>query len=180
MATQTMLQQRNSQDGVNEMQVKRLTVSNGLTSLESTKAGRGLPRVAGWLPLLLIVVVAGCASVPAGELGKDSPQEAKNAVLTERINARWNALIKGDLDTAYTYLSAASKDAFPFSVYKSKVHPGMWRSVKIDAIGCDGAVCWAKMTLTYDHKLMKGVQTPFSESWVIDKGTAWYVYQPTG
>lgn len=175
-----MLQQRNSQDGVNEMQVKRLTLSNGLTSLESTKAGRGLPRVVGWLPLLLIVVIAGCASVPVGELGKDSPQEAKNAVLTERINARWNALIKGDLETAYTYLSASSKEAFPFNVYKQKVHAGMWRSVRIDSVGCDGAVCWAKMTLTYDHKLMKGVQTPFSEAWVIDKGTAWYVYQPTG
>ncbi|MEO8740805.1 MAG: hypothetical protein ABI537_14030 [Casimicrobiaceae bacterium] len=180
MTTQTMLQQRNSQDGVTEMQVKRLTVPDGLTSLESTKAGRGLPRVMGCLPLLLIAVVAGCASVPSRELSKDSPQEAKNAVLTERINARWSALIKGDLETAYTYLSAASQNAYPFSVYKAKVHPGMWRAVKIDAIGCDGAVCWAKMTLTYDHKSMKGVQTPFSESWVIDKGTTWFVYQPTG
>ena len=180
MATQPMLQQRNSQHGVNEMQVKRLTVPDGLTSLESTKAGRRLPGLMGWLPLLLIVVVAGCASVPSGELSKNSPVEAKNAVLQERIKARWDALFKGDLDTAYTYLSAASKDAYPFAVYKAKVHPGMWRSVKIDQIGCDGDVCWAKMTLTYDHRAMKGVQTPFTESWIIDKGTAWFVYQPTG
>jgi len=26
--------------------------------------------------------------------------------------------------------------------------------------------------------MMKGVQTPLGESWIIEKGTAWYIYQP--
>jgi hypothetical protein len=25
---------------------------------------------------------------------------------------------------------------------------------------------------------MKGVQTPFTESWIIENGNAWFVYQP--
>ncbi len=33
------------------------------------------------------------------------------------------------------------------------------------------------MILTYDHEMMKGIQTPFEESWIIEKGTAWYVYR---
>ena len=133
-----------------------------------------------WLCVALVGAVAGCATGPGtGSLNKDSPPEVKRAVLTERINARWDALIKGDVDQAYTFLSQASKDAYPLNVYKVKVRPGLWRSVKIDSVDCDGTICWAKMLLTYDHRTMKGVQTPFTESWIIEKGNAWFIYQPS-
>ena len=128
-----------------------------------------------WGAALLAIGLAGCAST--GGLSRDSVPEAKQAVVTERIYARWQALIKGDLDTAYTYMSAASQEAMPLKLYKVKVKPGMWRSVKIDSLQCEGEVCKAKMTLTYDHARMKGIQTPFEEDWIIDKGTAWYVYR---
>ena len=179
-----MLQQRNSKQRVNKLPENRLTLQDRLTSLESGNAGFWLHWLQGWLGLViglvLVGAVAGCATTPGtGTLTKDSPPEVKQAVLTERINARWDALIKGDMDKAYAFMSQASKDAYPPDVYKSKVKPGMWRSVKIDAIDCDGAVCWAKMVLTYDHRTMKGVQTPFSESWIIEKGNAWFIFQPT-
>ena len=50
-------------------------------------------------------------------------------------------------------------------------------SVKIDSMNCDAEICQVKMTLTYDHKMMKGVQTPFQETWILEKGNAWYVYR---
>jgi hypothetical protein len=28
-----------------------------------------------------------------------------------------------------------------------------------------------------DHKLMKGIQTALDENWIIEKGSAWYVYR---
>src|ERR1700680_1859514 len=117
--------------------------------------------------------LAGCASTSGS--GADLALEAKKALVTERINARWQALIKGDLDAAYTYMSAASKETMPLTAYKAKIKPGMWRSVKINAIVCEVEICTASMTLTYDHRLMKGIQTPFQESWIIEKGTAWFV-----
>jgi len=61
------------------------------------------------LAVLLAASVAGCASMSGG--GKDLAPEAKRALVTERINARWNALIKGDLDQAYTFMSAGSREA---------------------------------------------------------------------
>jgi hypothetical protein len=60
-------------------------------------------------------------------------------------------------------------------VYKAKHKPGMWRAVKIESMQCEAEICKAKMILTYDHERMKGIQTPFEESWIIEKGTAWYV-----
>ena len=127
------------------------------------------------LAISLAASLAGCASMSGG--GKDLALEAKQALVTERINARWNALIKGDLDRAYTFMSAGSQEAMPLKLYKEKIKPGMWRAVKIDSMNCDAEICLVKMTLTYDHKMMKGVQTPFQETWILEKGNAWYVYR---
>jgi len=114
--------------------------------------------------------------MPSG-LSKDSPPEAKVAVVNERAMARWDALIKGDLDLAYTYMSEASRQAYSLKAYKERVKPGMWRAVKINSVACDAEICTASMMLTYDHRMMKGVQTPFAERWIIEKGTAWFVYE---
>ena len=144
-------------------------------------AEKSLASREGWqgtMALLAISVaasLAGCASMSGG--GKDLAPEAKQALVTERINARWNALIKGDLDRAYTFMSAGSQEAMPLKLYKERIKPGMWRAVKIDSMNCDAEICQAKMTLTYDHKMMKGVQTPFEETWILEKGNAWYVYR---
>jgi predicted small secreted protein len=127
------------------------------------------------LAVSLAASLAGCASMSGG--GKDLAPEAKQALVTERLNARWNALIKGDLDQAYTFMSAGSQEAMPLKLYKEKIKPGMWRAVKIDSINCDAEICQVRMTLTYDHKMMKGVQTPFQETWILEKGNAWYVYR---
>jgi len=124
---------------------------------------------------VLLASLAGCASMSRG--GADLALEAKQALVTERINARWNALIKGDLDQAYTFMSAGSQEAMPLKLYKEKIKPGMWRAVKIDSMNCDAEICLVKMTLTYDHRMMKGVQTPFQETWILEKGNAWYVYR---
>ena len=131
-------------------------------------------RVAVPLAAVLVAAsLAGCASMS----GKDMAPEAKQALVTERINARWDLLIKGDLDEAYKFLSAGSQEAMSLKVYKAKVKPGMWRAVKVDSMDCEAEICQVKMTLTYDHRLMKGVQTPFEETWILEKGNAWYVYR---
>lgn len=109
--------------------------------------------------------------------GKDLTPEARKALVTQRINARWAALIKGDLDQAYTFMSAGSQEALPLNVYKAKTKPGLWRAVRIDSMECEPEICQVKMTLTYDHQMIKGVQTPFQETWILEKGNAWYVYR---
>jgi len=180
MATQVMLQACNKRKGAFELLAKQLTMKKALSTLGLKSAWFELVKRlgGGFAVVCLGVSISGCASVPRGGLTKDSPPEVKRAVVTERINARWDALIKGDVDEAYAYLSAASKEAYPLNVYKGKVHPGMWRSVKIDSLDCEAEICNAGMTLTYDHSRMKGVQTPFGEQWIIEKGSAWFIYQP--
>ena len=52
-----------------------------------------------------------------------------------------------------------------------------YKAIKVEFVECEAAVCKVRLTLTYDHRLMKGLMTPLSETWVIDEGKAWYVWE---
>jgi len=76
-------------------------------------AGRGERSWAmgSWIggAIVALTVAAGCATMGGG-LTKDTPAEVKAAAVKERSNARWAALIKGDADGAYTYLSPGTRE----------------------------------------------------------------------
>ncbi len=92
-----------------------------------------------------------------------------------RALERWDALIKGDLDAAYNYLSPASRETMPLDVYKAKHKTGMYRAVKVDAVDCEAEVCTVTLSLTFDYKRTKGIQMPLVEKWLIADGKAWFV-----
>ena len=137
---------------------------------------RGLIRAACMAGLPVLVVAAGCATT-GGRLTKDTAPEIKRAAVTERANARWAALIKGDLDAAYAYLSPASREVVTLATFKARTRSDSFREAKIDSVECEPELCKVRLMLTYDHRLMKGVQTPLAETWVLDEGQIWYVWQ---
>jgi len=51
-----------------------------------------------------------------------------------------------------------------------------YKEVKINEVTCDAETCKVKLLLTYAMPKMKEIHTPLEESWVIDKGQAWYVW----
>jgi hypothetical protein len=123
------------------------------------------------------VGLAACASISV-----DSPPEAKQKLVAERAQARWELLIKGDVDGAYQYLSAGSKAATPLGLYKGKIKPGLWRGAKVDKVDCEAEICKVQMLITYDFRTaragaMKGIETPVPETWIIENGTVGYVYR---
>ena len=122
---------------------------------------------------VLLVGLAGCASV--GSLTKDSPPEAKQAAVAERAKARWAAMIDGNLDLAYTFLSPASKGIVSLAAFKQQARTG-YREAKVEKVECEGAVCKVRMFVIYDHRLMQGMGSPLEERWVIDEGQAWLVW----
>ena len=147
----------------------------GIANTQGRRAARWLDRIAiGCGPVLAAVILSGCAGL---WIGKDSDPAVKEKVVAERAEARWQALIKGDLDGAYAFLSEGSKATTPLPVYKAKIKPGIWRQAKVDKVECEAEVCRAKLTVTIDHKLMRGVPVPLDENWIIEKGSAWYVYR---
>ena len=126
--------------------------------------------------LAVISVTLGCAAPGGGALKELSP-EARRSAITERVNARWTALIKGDLDAAYLFLSPASRQVVSLAEFKTKSKGRAFREARVDGVDCEADVCKVQLSVTYDHRLMKGITTPLSESWVVDQGQAWYVWQ---
>lgn len=124
------------------------------------------------LGVVAIVALAGCATVRP-----DSPAEAKREAVAERVNARWAALLKGDADTAYTFLSQASKDLTPLTKYRSEARTKGFESAKIEKIDCETETCRVTLTVVYDHPKMKGIPTLMQESWVLENGKYWYVWR---
>jgi hypothetical protein len=178
-----MLQECNRPEREGKMPFLQLTHRDALDTLQS-KSGKvgatilAFTRAFGRLSCVALGVgLAACASISV-----DSPPEAKQKLVAERAQARWELLIKGDVEGAYQYLSAGSKAATPLGLYKGKIKPGMWRGAKVDKVDCEAEICKVQMLITYDFRTaragaMKGIETPVPETWIIENGTVGYVYR---
>ena len=121
---------------------------------------------------MAVLAAAGCATPPAAPLSQD----AKQSLVAERAQQRWDALIKNDLDAAYLYVSPASRQVVSLDKFKADIRRGAFRAARVEATTCDGDACSVRLAVTYDHPKMKGITTPLGEAWIIDGGQAWYVY----
>ena len=125
----------------------------------------------------LALALAACATV--GPITAESPADAKQAQVVERANARGTALVQGDLDAAYEFLSEGSKAVITKDNFKRRMGLVPFRAYRIDTASCEGATCKVQSKLTYDHRLMKGVTTPVTELWVIERGSVYFVFPAT-
>lgn len=133
-------------------------------------------------PVILVVAAAmlgGCASAEWADLNKDSPAAVKQAAAGKRAGERWQALIRGDYEAAYAYFTPASREVIRAADFAERMAKFPYRAVKVDKVECDGEVCTVNLTLTYDFPAMKmtNVSTPVQESWLIERGKAWFVYR---
>lgn len=127
--------------------------------------------------LAAALALAACATTSG--LSETSPAEAKRAMVVERADARATALIRGDLDAAYDFLSEGSKAVISKDDFKRRMSIVPFRAYRVEDASCDGATCTVKSKLTYDHRVMKGITTPMTEQWVIERGKVFYVF-PAG
>lgn len=136
---------------------------------------RRVRLIAQTVGVAICLAAAGCATV--GGITKDSPPEAKRAAVSERANARWAALIKSDMATAYAFLSPASRAITSFDLYRRQARGSGFREAKIENVVCEGESCKVTLTVVYDHRMMQGIKTLLDETWVIDDGQFWYVWR---
>jgi len=109
-------------------------------------------------------------------LTANSSPEEKQKIVATRAEGRWQAIINKDFDTAYGFLSPASRATVTRAGFKTVASRLAYRAAKVTRVSCDAAVCKVGIDLTYDAPMMKGVRTPLQESWIIDKGQAWFVW----
>lgn len=143
--------------------------------------GRNRARMAGELVSARLLAFAVAVTLSAcATLSTDSSPEAKKAAVAKRVEARWAALIKGDVSASYALLSPASKSVLTEEKYRGHIRKG-FNTMDIDSIDCSADACKVKVWITFDatpfpgHPI-KGIRTAATETWVIDKGEYWYVW----
>lgn len=131
------------------------------------------------LAVLVAVMLNACATAPgtadasAVALGTaDASAEVK--VLAQ---SRWDALLRGDVTTAYGYLSPPSRELVPLLQYQQRLRIGFWKRAVVETVSCESEVCKVVVKITYDYRHAKGVETPLSESWVKEDGKWWFVLE---
>jgi hypothetical protein len=124
----------------------------------------------------LVIAALALSAGACATLSADSPDEEKVRVVRERANARWQAVISKDFDAAYEYLSPASRATVTRAGFKTLASRLQYRAAKVQSVACEAQICKVKLEITYDTPMMKGVDTPLNESWVIEKGQVWFVW----
>ena len=127
----------------------------------------------GWAVLSLGMLLAACAT---SGISPSTSAEAKRSAVLKRADARGAALVRGDLDAAYAFLSEGSKAVITLDNFKRRMSIVPFTAYRIDQAACDAESCKVSSKLTYDHRVMKGVTTPITETWVVERGDLFFVF----
>jgi hypothetical protein len=137
-------------------------------------AGRGIGVLCMVASAVLTAGLTGCAGL-SGSLPSDAPAEVKQAAVATQAAARWEALIRGDFETAYGYMTQASREVVPLASFRARRQPVAIQSAKVVGVTCGAEICKADVLLTYDHRTIKGGATQLNETWIWEKGRMAYV-----
>jgi hypothetical protein len=115
---------------------------------------------------MLVIAVAGCAAMKP-----QSPEEA----VRERAQARWDALVKGDVKAAYAFLSPGSRAVMTSESYASSIRVGFWKSAQVNRVACENPEkCEAQATIEYEYNGQR-LKAPVREVWIRERTDWWYV-----
>ena len=149
-----------------------LTRRINLNSLSTQRAGNGLAslgvnRIPARLAAgILVIGLWSCAAV--------APRPAE-AIVKERAQARWDALVKSDFSAAYGYLSPGSRSVISAPDYAASLRAGFWKSAVVDKVECGSAQsCDVGATIEYEF-MGRRTKTPLRETWIRDGSEWWYV-----
>lgn len=141
------------------MEQKRLSLRNSVTAFVLASS--------------CTIGLAACAGL--GDTGKTPEQ-----IVSERIEARWKALLAGDLEKAYSFMAPSYREAVGFERYKAQAGSAVNRQgAELVKVECEAERCEATVRIDFTLPLRPrdGVQhTHVVERWVSEKG-GWWLYQ---
>jgi hypothetical protein len=130
----------------------------------------GKPRfegvMKGFAAVVLTALAAACAT-PA-------PPPAPEAIVKDRSQARWNALVQGDVKTAYEFFSPGSRATMSLADFASGIKVGFWKAVTVDKVECGADRCDVSSTIEYEFRGSR-IKTPNRETWVRDGADWWFL-----
>lgn len=123
-------------------------------------------QLAAAILVAVSVGLAGCATVAKGP----APEE----IVKDRAQARWNALVQGDLKTAYGYYGPGTRQTLSLADFAAGMKIGFWKAVTVDKVECDSPDrCEVSTTIEYEYRGQR-IKTPSRETW-IHEGSDWWL-----
>jgi hypothetical protein len=122
----------------------------------------------------------------ADQVPEDTPawKESQKALLTQRAQARWDAIIRRDFGGAYAYLTPAYRDVVSLQQYERQFgRSADWRLARVANINYDSPmVASVSVEVTYRFVLLEKVGEVEStkilnEKWLYKDGGWWYTVQ---
>ena len=110
---------------------------------------------------------------------------SQRPILKQRAETRWNALIKGEYELAYEYLTPAQRSVVSLQQYKRTTGGAVqWRVAQVDDIRYDSpTVAAVSVAVTYRFaapgsggKEIESVRQ-MQEKWLYKDGGWWYTTQ---
>jgi phospholipase C len=99
---------------------------------------------------------------------------APEAVVKDRSQTRWNALVQGDVKTAYEFFSPGSRATMSLADFASGIKVGFWKAVSVDKVECGSDSCDVSTTIEYEFRGSR-IKTPSRETWVRDGADWWFL-----
>ncbi len=131
--------------------------------------------------LLITLLSAGCQTLPPEVVANRKAKTlTPEQLVTERAKARWDALIAGDIEKSYTYLSEGYRIGMPLASYSAKRSQDPFKiiSVYIREVNCqDVEVCNVSIALTIEATMQtvgkKQFPSILDEAW-LKQGDSWF------
>ena len=102
--------------------------------------------------------------------------DAVTRLVSDRAQQRWNALLEQNMDVAYQFISPAGRSLMSLKDYRPRVNAGFWRGARVKEATCAAETC--ELTVLVDM-LVENVKftNSIKETWILDAGKWWFVYQ---
>ena len=143
-----------------------------MNSLSTQQGNQAVERV-GLMKITSRFAAALSLSILVGCGGLDLRDD--DAIVKERAQARWDALVKSDIRGAYEYLSPASRAAMTPEAYASSIRAGFWKSAKVNSVTCSTKDnCEVHATIEYEFQGRR-TKTPLTETWIREGSQWWYL-----
>ena len=135
-------------------------------------------RTSRWATLCSSLVGASVLTACAS-MGTSAPQDQVKQCATER----WQALVAGEIERAYSYNTPGFRALVTPSAYRSRIGGAVkWVGAEVTQVNCpEPAKCDVQIKLDYQPvlggKITGSYSTYLDESW-LQENSQWWIFQP--
>jgi hypothetical protein len=130
------------------------------------------------LAIVAMAVTAGACSTPrAGVENVVKAALTPEAMVTQRAQARWDALMMRQFDKAFDFITPAGRSTLPREVFSGRLAGASWLGAKVTKVTCEPEVCDVSVELEYYLLPNYRHKETFAEKWILDGDNWWFVYR---